>query len=497
MPDRMDEPPRIILRDNGHDCLVEGQCDACPPSVPLASPTDTPLLSSEYSLPDTFRTASVEDGHWVVYAPRVSAGPAVLNDQALVLLRRFERPRPLHTAMADRGTVWGTATVKDAILKMQKERLLMPTLCPVPHFVESVQMLIAWLHVTQACNLRCSYCYLDNAAPEAMSPEVGDRAIDAIFRSATIHRLSGVKLKYAGGEPTLVFPLIARLHRQAARLAEEYSLELDGVIISNGMNITWEMIETMQALGLRLTVSLDGLQAYHDCQRRFADGTGSFQTVSQTIDHLLDVGLTPDISITVTGRSLPGLPELVQWVLGRDLPFSLNFYRETDLSASQKDLRFDEQRVIETMRAVFQVIEANLPRRNLLASLVDRANLACPHSRTCSVGTNYLVIDTQGRIAKCQMDIGHTVTDIYADDPLADVQADQTGIQSLPVDEKEGCHECEWRYWCGGGCPLEAHRATGRWDVKSPHCNIYKALFPEVLRLEGLRLLKYKRNRTA
>jgi uncharacterized protein len=32
---------------------------------------------------------------------------------------------------------------------------------------------------------------------------------------------------------------------------------------------------------------------------------------------------------------------------------------------------------------------------------------------------------------------------------------------------------------------------TGRYNLKSPHCNIYKALYPEVLRLEGLRLLKY------
>ena len=43
---------------------------------------------------------------------------------------------------------------------------------------------------------------------------------------------------------------------------------------------------------------------------------------------------------------------------------------------------------------------------------------------------------------------------------------------------------------CGGA--LEAYRATGRYDVKSPNCNIYKALFPEALRLEGLRLLKYQ-----
>jgi uncharacterized protein len=32
---------------------------------------------------------------------------------------------------------------------------------------------------------------------------------------------------------------------------------------------------------------------------------------------------------------------------------------------------------------------------------------------------------------------------------------------------------------------------TGRSDVKSPNCSIYKALFPDAVRLEALRLLKY------
>ena len=60
------------------------------------------------------------------------------------------------------------------------------------------------------------------------------------------------------------------------------------------------------------------------------------------------------------------------------------------------------------------------------------------------------------------------------------------------VDEKEGCRDCQWRYWCTGGCPLQTFRATGRYDLKSPNCSIYQAIFPEVLRLEGLRLLKYQ-----
>jgi uncharacterized protein len=63
-------------------------------------------------------------------------------------------------------------------------------------------------------------------------------------------------------------------------------------------------------------------------------------------------------------------------------------------------------------------------------------------------------------------------------------------IHNIPVEEKKDCHTCPFRYRCSGGCPLETYRATGRWDAKSPHCNIYRELYPLALRLEGLRLLK-------
>jgi uncharacterized protein len=195
------------------------------------------------------------------------------------------------------------------------------------------------------------------------------------------------------------------------------------------------------------------------------------------------------------------------------LPFSVNFYRKhpwganvpfgfTHPSPSQEGIRtrdvcrtsrlkIEEEEFINGMLEAYKVIEAALPRRSLLTSLVDLANFAMPHLRRCSVGQSYLVVDPMGRISKCQMQMEQPVTDIHADDPLALIRADQEGIQNLRVEEKEDCQTCQWRYWCAGGCPLETYRATGRYDLKSPHCAIYKALYPEVLRLEGLRLLKY------
>lgn len=78
---------------------------------------------------------------------------------------------------------------------------------------------------------------------------------------------------------------------------------------------------------------------------------------------------------------------------GTGIPFSLNFFRENDFSTAHADLASEEEVILNGMTSAFRVIEANLPRRSLLASLRDRANLAAPHSRTCGVGQNYLVFD--------------------------------------------------------------------------------------------------------
>jgi len=351
--------------------------------------------------------------------------------------------------------------------------------------------LTSWLHLTDRCNLRCDYCYLPHVR-EDMTSATGRAAIDATFRSALANGFKQVKLKYAGGEPLLRFPLIVELHQYAQSLAVQHGIALEGVVLSNGTLLTPVMVEMLKSLGLQLMISLDGLGQHHDMHRRYSGGRGSFADVAEAVELALVNNLTPNISVTVSSRTADGLPDVMAWILERDLPFSLNFYRENELSASHEDMRLDEEKIIKGMKAAFKVVEDNLPRRPFLGGIIDRANLSVSHTHTCGVGQNYLVFDQHGQVAKCQMQIRKPITDVHVADPLAVIRADQDGIQNMSVEEKDGCKSCEWKYWCAGGCPLATHRATGRYDVKSPNCNIYKALFPEALRLEGLRLLKYQ-----
>jgi len=361
------------------------------------------------------------------------------------------------------------------------------------NILSSFPPLTSWLHLTDRCNLRCDYCYLSHKQ-EDMSFEAGCIAVDATFRSALANGFEQVKLKYAGGEPLLRFPLILELHTYAEERARQFGIGLDGVILSNGTLLSETHISSLLSHRLRLMISLDGVDRYHDCNRPYAGGRGSSADVRDAIELALAYGLTPNISITVSGRNVDGLPEVVGWVLDHHLPFSINFYRENDLSASHQDLRNDEGKIVAGLLEAFRRIEENLPRQSLLASLGDRADLSASHSRTCGVGQNYLVFNTAGDLSKCHMQMGKARSISRSEDALAAVREDGQGLQNISVEDKEGCRDCQWRYWCAGGCPLATYRATGRYDVKSPNCNIYQVLFPAMLRLEGLRLLKYQDN---
>jgi uncharacterized protein len=323
-----------------------------------------------------------------------------------------------------------------------------------------------------------------------MQPETGLAALEAVFRSADRHGFRAVKLKYTGGEPTLSFSLVRALHERAQALSADSGLPLQAVVLSNGTLLTDEIVDWLLGEDVRLMISLDGVGAVHDAQRPFADGEGSFAQVARNIDRAIARGLSPHLSITVTPGSAYGLADAVRFALDRGLLFNLNFVRESD--GKHHDLEADHARMVAGVRAAFDVIGDILPHYRLIDGLLDRSAFNGRHRYPCGAGRSYLVIGPHGRVARCQMTMDQSVADVWDQDPLGSVRTWNGGFQNVAVEKKAGCRDCTWRYWCAGGCPLLAYRACGRSDGPSTYCAVYKILYPELLRLEGLRLLKWQ-----
>jgi uncharacterized protein len=432
----------------------------------------------------------LDDEHQLLFNPAGQGGVAVVDERAHGIYRSVRQRKTIAETVLERGHT--ADDVADIFTTLSRVDLIHPVdSSPRPAFTDG-QVLTAWLHVTNACNLRCPYCYVNKSA-DGMDEDVARAAIDAVIGSAVANGFPAVKLKYAGGEASLNHRLVLRMHERARNLAAEHGLQLYATLLSNGVSLPTKLIESLKAERIRVMISLDGIGELHDAQRPFVNGKPSFAFVERTITQLIEQDHRPHLSVTITNRNASGVADVVKYALDRDLTFSLNFFRDNDCAASFTDLQYEEQTMISSLLDAFAVIERQLPRWSVLGSILDRGQLLQPRQHSCGVGQNYVVIDQHGQVAKCHMEIERTLGSVLRDDPLQLVRRDQKTVLNLAVDEKEGCRDCTWRYWCSGGCAVATFRATGRYDIKSPNCNIYKAIYPEALRLEGLRLLKYAR----
>ena len=139
----------------------------------------------------------------------------------------------------------------------------------------------------------------------------------------------------------------------------------------------------------------------------------------------------------------------------------------------------EQTTLIGSLLQALEIIKSHPSEKNILNGLIDRVNLSAARTHACAIERDYVVFDAKGRVARCQMEI-HKATSCQGGDPVHVVRNHPNPL-NLPIDQKTNCAACAWKDWCAGGCPLT--------QGDSPYCEVYKSVLPEVLRVEGFRLL--------
>jgi uncharacterized protein len=432
-----------------------------------------------------FRAFKVDDELWGGYGSQCKF--AVFESAVLDFLKCFAVPEVPGPKIFTWARHWGIKQTEDVYANL----LHLGFLRPVSKYPEPEnnleRVLTAWLEMTRRCNLNCSYCYVPRRNTREhcldLSLETGKQIVLSIIRSAQIHGYRQVKIKYAGGEPLLCFSTVIALHTFAKARAQLSGLEIEGVVLTNGTLLTQSILEALQVADLKLVISLDQLASDKQPSAR-----GMSALVEDAIELALAHSIRPHISVTVSGRNLSGLPSLISWLREHDLPFTLNFYRENE-QIDAADLALKSESLISALRSGYRVIESNLPRWSVLNGLLDRVNLAAPRQRVCGAGVNYLAFDVMGQVGRCQMLHREKFAKYDHFDPLGILLKEPKGLQPSLLSERETCIQCVWGVWCGGGCPIVIEQNTGQPTATSPFCRVYKALVPDLLRLEAKRLL--------
>jgi len=148
--------------------------------------------------------------------------------------------------------------------------------------------------------------------------------------------------------------------------------------------------------------------------------------------------------------------------------------------------------IIDVLSRCYDVCEANLPKENFssIHQLCD-IKLSKSKKRVCGIGTNGVSVGHRGEIAICQTLFDSPVGYVKVDDSLEAVRnQDQFPANKYIVDNYEYCWECIWRHNCAGGCPMLTKLQYGKFDTRSPHCDVFKACIPMIVKISGVQILR-------
>lgn len=461
----------------------------CTSAVPLVVPAVDGLSSIKHNTCERFymnpenHFQAISENHHVVIN---NHSFAVLDNTSLRLLQTFFlQPTTIREFFSYSGHDGGD-NIYALLTGLKGSRVLLSnTPQSDGRQKDQARVLTAWLSITEQCNLSCSYCFQPhnlNYMDESMGESIAKRIIDSAVR----HQYSSIEVTYAGGEPLMRFPALLHLHRYMRDLANAAKLKFNAYIVTNAVLINAETIASLKQENIQMIISLDGISDHCNIERKDSLGRPTTKVVMQNIVRCIEAGLKPLVAVTITNVNAKELPELTNWLIDVGARFCFGLYQKTKGVA----IDLDESLIIKSMLAAYQVIEQRLPEVDMpLSSLLDQGNLQQPHKMACSAGKDHLVFDSKGELYSCPMQTQPINSAQHRGDIIEIMRADSDAGFTIPIEKKEGCQDCQWKHWCAGGCPINTQRKTGRFDVKSPYCNIYKAIFPQVLRLEGLRML--------
>ena len=167
------------------------------------------------------------------------------------------------------------------------------------------------LHLTHACNLRCTYCYTGAKAERHMSWEVARRAVDFALARST----GAAQITFFGGEPLLCMDLMRRVVQRARRGARKKGSHVQFELSTNGTLVDSAFRDFVREEQIFVSLSIDGARRAHDAHRVFPDRSGSHQLVSAALRSLLAASpltmtmsvVTPETVSSLASRSAPSL----------------------------------------------------------------------------------------------------------------------------------------------------------------------------------------------
>jgi oxygen-independent coproporphyrinogen-3 oxidase len=178
------------------------------------------------------------------------------------------------------------------------------------------------LYLSNMCNAACTYCFAERLGPRARSPAnpsgpvVSSDAVAAaarlVARNCNSRGLPFHLVVHGGGEPTIHWDLVQKVHALSRDAAQTRGIAWKGYIATNGV-LAAAKARWLGANFDKVGLSCDGPPELHDMQRPVADGSPSSRHVVRTAEAVKDAGATLEVRATVTALTMRRQVEMVRY----------------------------------------------------------------------------------------------------------------------------------------------------------------------------------------
>lgn len=265
------------------------------------------------------------------------------------------------------------------------------------------------LHLTERCNLACTYCYLGHPTePREMSSETGRRAID-FYLDHMSDGLGEVLVSFFGGEPLIQFHLMEELVPFAREAAARRGKAVQFSITTNGSAINAKIASFLKENGFTTLISWDGDPTTQNVFRLLWSGKGSGDLMQRAIPRILSLDEV-GVRMTWSTETLPRLAANVRYFVDLGIHW-LGF-------APLDSLRFTDELLAAYANQLDQVIDLWCqelesghvlyinPLLKMTARVMDRRHPLHFHMHACDPLRGRVSVAFDGKIYGCHRFLG-------------------------------------------------------------------------------------------
>lgn len=324
------------------------------------------------------------------------------------------------------------------------------------------------LCITQQCNLRCSYCYIQKKKA-VMSLETAESIINNIFDHTPSEER--IDIGFFGGEPLLEFPHMKRI----VDLIESHpSFEVARVcldVVTNGTIFSDEIGEYLADHNITFCLSCDGPPQVQDKSRRYRNGLKSSPVVERTLREA--ARFFPAVLVNAVYRpdTFEFLPQVVDYFSSLGIR---QIYLNPDYSASWSKEDADKLFAVFS-RLADQYVDFYRKNNPHYISVIDSKILVMlkegySFTERCRMGRGEFAFAPSGNIYPCERLIGADEGSLHC---IGHIASGLSNVRpcvhiSRSTHTTRECSTCSLADYCMNWCGCSNFFSTGSYERMGP-----------------------------